>query len=57
MCKSILQPSYTDIPLHACRSSEGAAYHKLFVLPQGNQVGTAFWQTISGEHGLDNNGV
>ncbi|QUC21140.1 uncharacterized protein UV8b_05383 [Ustilaginoidea virens] len=23
----------------------------------GNQVGTAFWQTILGEHGLENNGV
>ncbi|KND88023.1 Tubulin beta-2 chain [Tolypocladium ophioglossoides CBS 100239] len=23
----------------------------------GNQIGTAFWQTISGEHGLDRNGV
>ncbi|EFX03418.1 beta-tubulin [Grosmannia clavigera kw1407] len=23
----------------------------------GNQIGTAFWQTISGEHGLDSNGV
>ncbi|KHN94229.1 beta-tubulin [Metarhizium album ARSEF 1941] len=23
----------------------------------GNQVGTAFWQTILGEHGLDNNGL
>jgi tubulin beta len=24
---------------------------------QGNQIGAAFWQTISGEHGLDSNGV
>ncbi|KAK4089171.1 hypothetical protein Purlil1_6604 [Purpureocillium lilacinum] len=23
----------------------------------GNQIGAAFWQTISGEHGLDSNGV
>ncbi|KAJ2896376.1 tubulin/FtsZ family protein [Zalerion maritima] len=23
----------------------------------GNQIGTAFWQTISGEHGLDSDGV
>jgi hypothetical protein len=25
--------------------------------PQGNQIGAAFWQTISGEHGLDGSGV
>jgi hypothetical protein len=24
---------------------------------QGNQIGAAFWQTISGEHGLDGSGV
>ena len=24
---------------------------------QGNQIGSAFWQTISGEHGLDSHGV
>jgi hypothetical protein len=24
---------------------------------KGNQVGAAFWQTISGEHGLDSSGV
>jgi hypothetical protein len=24
---------------------------------QGNQIGAAFWQTISGEHGLDSNGI
>ncbi|KAA8576434.1 hypothetical protein EYC84_006558 [Monilinia fructicola] len=23
----------------------------------GNQIGAAFWQTISGEHGLDGSGV
>jgi tubulin beta len=27
------------------------------MLSQGNQIGAAFWQTISGEHGLDSNGV
>ena len=26
-------------------------------MKQGNQIGAAFWQTISGEHGLDSNGV
>jgi len=24
---------------------------------KGNQIGAAFWQTISGEHGLDGSGV
>jgi tubulin beta len=24
---------------------------------QGNQIGAAFWQNISGEHGLDGSGV
>jgi hypothetical protein len=26
-------------------------------MSQGNQIGAAFWQTISGEHGLDGSGV
>ena len=26
-------------------------------LAQGNQIGASFWQTISGEHGLDGSGV
>ena len=26
-------------------------------IPKGNQIGAAFWQQISGEHGLDGAGV
>ncbi|OAQ75084.1 tubulin beta-1 chain [Purpureocillium lilacinum] len=27
------------------------------MISQGNQIGSAFWQTIAGEHGLDSNGI
>jgi len=27
------------------------------MIGKGNQIGAAFWQTISGEHGLDGSGV
>jgi hypothetical protein len=38
-------------------SNDGPPRTRAHHLQQGNQIGAAFWQTISGEHGLDSNGI
>jgi hypothetical protein len=51
--------------LYRCNSRLANAYviirlrknQHVLISAKGNQIGTAFWETISGEHGLDDAGL
>lgn len=50
-------PKTTDFIVVTATTDNGKHGAKTNASQQGNQIGAAFWQQISGEHGLDNNGV